>query len=66
MHPKKFIHDFIRSSWKIGFLRKYCPLPLGSLFLAVKNKLASSCNGIDSIIECEDGRNVAQYYCTGL
>ena len=42
MHPKRFIHDFIRSSWKIGFLRKYCPLPLGSLFLAVKNKLASS------------------------
>lgn len=38
-HPKMFVRAFMRSSWKIGFLRKYIPLPLGSLFLAIKNAI---------------------------
>lgn len=42
VHPKRFIYDFLHSSWKIGFLRKYGPFPLGSFFLTIKNKLASN------------------------
>ena len=39
LHPKDFIRKFMRSNWKIGFLRKYSSLPFGAVFLAVKNAL---------------------------
>lgn len=40
--PTLFVRDFLSSSWKIGFLKKYFYLPLGSTFLHIKNAILFS------------------------
>lgn len=41
-HPVLFVKDFLSSSWKIGFLKKYFYLPLGPVFLHIKNAILFS------------------------
>ena len=41
-HPVLFVKDFLASSWKIGFLKKYFYLPLGPVFLYIKNAILFS------------------------
>lgn len=41
--PTLFVRDFLSSSWKIGFLKKYFYLPLGPAFLHIKNAILFSC-----------------------
>lgn len=40
--PTLFVRDFVSSSWKIGFLKKYFYLSLGPAFLHIKNSILFS------------------------